>query len=67
MNQLSTPNLGPLLNELKVAEHQLAEDNETEAQERHADEDFDAAEAREPAPRPSLVARLRELLRMSSR
>jgi hypothetical protein len=57
-----TPSLGPLLNELHAAERRLAEDNDVEGQEQHADEDFVAAEARATVPRLSLIERLRARL-----
>jgi hypothetical protein len=57
-----TPSLGALLNELHAEERRLAEDNDVEGQEQHADEDFVAAEARATTPRPPLLERLRARL-----
>jgi hypothetical protein len=57
-----TPILGPLLNELQAAERRLAEENDVDGQEQHADEDLVDAEARVTTPRPSLIERLRARL-----
>jgi|GEM_PF-6886016 hypothetical protein len=63
MNQ-DRPSFGPLLNELDIAEQRLAEDNDVEGQTRHADEDFEAAEARAAKSRPSFIERLRARLQV---
>jgi hypothetical protein len=56
------PNVGPLLSELNAAERRLADENDVEGQEQHADEAFVAAEARGTTPRQSVIERLRARL-----